>query len=187
MKKVPLRLQTNDPITAGPEQQGRHVDRAGIREQTLRGVVQIEKDVDRDLPKDERIARVSRRFHGIVRQHFRAHVALHLPCAAPFLLQAQAREGERHVNFHLEGGRREDERANRRRVIVHPRAHRDRSQAVREQNHVLEGEVEAHCDMPNERIDVLDHVRKIVGRAPLSRGTAVPAGVPGKDGHLAEA
>ena len=85
IEKLALRFQTNDPIGARAQHQRRDVDRARVREQTLRGVVQIQQNVDRDLAENERIGVVARGLHGIVREHLRFHVALHIAGPDGFL------------------------------------------------------------------------------------------------------
>ena len=53
VKKFALCFETNDPIFPRAYHQRRYVYCARIGEQSFRGVVKIEKHVDRDLPKDE--------------------------------------------------------------------------------------------------------------------------------------
>ena len=128
-----LRFQTYDPILSGADHQRRSANRAGVGDQAFRGVVKIEKQVDRDLPKDERIGLVTRCLLAVVREHFRFHVALHE--ARP--KQSQRRNRERNVELHMKCGGGENHRSYRRRVIVDPSHGRDGGETVRDHDHIF--------------------------------------------------
>ena len=70
IKKLLLCFETHNPILSRANHQRRRLNRTGIGKQPFRGVVEVEKHVDRDLPEDERIGIVASGLFTIVREHF---------------------------------------------------------------------------------------------------------------------
>ena len=186
IEKLPLRLQIYDPILFRAEHQRRRMYRPGVSEQAFRRVMKIEQNIDRDLPKDQRVRFVNGRLLVIVRQHFRFDVTLHVTAAKQGLFQPQRRNSEGNVELHVKSRRRQNHGANRRRIIMHPRRHANGGKTVREQDHVLQGDAVRLGNMSRKRVYIFDHSREIFRRAAFSRREAVAARIPCKYGHVAE-
>ena len=187
VEEFALRLDADDPIAAGRKHESRDVNRAGVSEEPRSGIVQPDKHVHRDLPEDQRVGVVLRCLHGIVRQHLRFHVALHVTGSDEFLFEAKRRNRERNVEADAERGRGQNHGANRRRVIVDPRRDRHRADAMREHDHIFEREPLIVADVACERVDVFHQRAEILGRAALAGRTSVATRVPGEDRDVVKA
>src|SRR5436305_2472664 len=105
--------------------------------------MEIEKQVDRDLPEYQRIGIVANGLLPIVREHFRFHVALYESRSK----DSERRNSEWNVKLHVECGRRQNYGADRRSVIVQPSCGRDGGEAVREHDHVFDRDAELLRDV----------------------------------------
>src|SRR2546430_1567069 len=86
-----------DPVRTGAQHQRGHANRGGIGEQPSSSVVEVEQDVHRDLPENERVLFILRGLLRIMREHLRFDVAPDKARADELLLQTQERDGERDI------------------------------------------------------------------------------------------
>src|ERR1700726_4348385 len=105
VKKFALCLETDHPILACAEHQSRRMDRAGICKQPIRRLVEIDKNIDRDLAEDQRVGIVTSSLLFVVREHLRLDVTLHVTRAEQFLFQPQNWNREWNVEFHVKSRR----------------------------------------------------------------------------------
>ena len=148
--------------------------------------MEVEEHVDGDLAEDVFVAPVAFGLGPVVRQEPRLHVAPHEAGAEDGLSEPQERHREGHVELHPEGGGREDEATNGRRVVVDPCGDDDSAQAVGHDHHVFAPDPVLGGDMGNEGVDVLHQGAQAFCPAPHTRGAAVAPSIPGEDRHVVQ-
>src|SRR6476646_7986657 len=139
--------------------------------------MEVEEHIDCDLAKDEWVGIVASGLLPIVREHFRFYVALHKSRSK----NSQRRNCEWNVEPHVKCSRRQDHRADWRRVIVDPGCDRDGSKTVREYDHIFDRDAELLRNVTRKGVHIFDHVMKAVCRAAIPRRASMTARVPCED------
>jgi hypothetical protein len=151
---------------------------AGIRDQSCAGVVQVEQDVHRDLAENCRVLRVEACLLHVMREHLRLDVTLHVARPEQLLLEPQHRHSERHIQTHPKGRRGQHQPADWRCEVMHPRSSHDCADAVRNHDHVFDGDSVLLRNVANERVHVANHHPDVLRRAPFARRIAVSTRIP---------
>ena len=180
-------LEADHPIAPGGKHERGHVDRTGIGQKAGAGIMQINQNVDRDLPKNQRVGVIERSLRRIVREHLCFHVALHVTGSDEFLFQPQRRDRERDVKPNAKRRSGENHGADRRRVIVDPGRDGDRADAVCQHDHVFQRVAVMIADVAHKRVHVFHHRAEVFSGAALAGRTSVPAGIPGEDRDVFQA
>src|SRR5262249_61308275 len=118
--------------------------------------MKVEKEVNGDLPEDERIRIVQSGLLTIAREHFRLHVAFYESRSK----SSQRWNSEWNIELHVKRGRRQNHRADRRGVIVDPGCDGNGSGDVREHKHVFERDAETLRNIKRQGVPIFDDVVK---------------------------
>jgi len=179
-----LRGCLHDPVGARDQQLCRHGDGLRVGDDTVRGFLQPEQDVDGNRPRQQRIGFVACDARRIVRQEFGLDVARHEKIARESAHQTQSREREWNVELHAKRRRGEHHPANARRVIVDPRRDEYSAHALRDDADVLGRDAVFRADVVDERLHVA-HRRTETRRIAACAGRApVAARVPCKESEV---
>ncbi len=176
-----LRATVHDEIRTGYQQLHWHTDRLRICHDAVGGLVQAQQHAHRDRPGDQRIGSVAFHPRRIVGQPLRLDVAVDEEVAAQLLHQGQASARERHVQLHLERRRSHDQRAQARRVVVHPGGGHHGAHALRDHHDVLHRDAVLGTDVGDEAVQITYQRREARCIAARARRTAVAARIPGKE------
>jgi len=122
----------------------------------------------------------------VVREHLRFHVAVNERLRFEFPENAERRNGERHIQLHAQCGCGDDERADRRRVVVDPSRGEHGADALRDDRHVFDWNIELIGEMADELLGVADHATEAFGVTAIAGRAAVTARVPGEEPEVVE-
>ena len=176
-----LRLVVHHPVGARNQQLHGQRDRVGVGHHAVGGGVQVEQDVHRDRPRDERVALVTRNALRIVREELRLDVAVDEEQPAQLVHQTQAGAREGHVELDLEGRRCERQAAHLGRVVVRPGGDQHRAHALRDDVLVPLPHAVRAADVVDEGLHVAHRGREARAVAARTGRLAVAAGVPGEE------
>ncbi len=156
------------------------MNRAGIPQEAGRGVEEIQQDVHGDLGRDELVLRVVTNSLRIVGQQAGLHVAPDERLSLHSSEEPQHGDRERDVKLDPQRWGGDHERADRRRVVVHPQGGKDGADTLGDHRHVLDGDVVRLRYGSYELIGVLHHLAEAVRVSTIAGGSPVATRIPGE-------
>ncbi|KAG1247514.1 hypothetical protein G6F68_014166 [Rhizopus microsporus] len=162
----------HDEIRTGHQQLHRHADRLCVGHDAVGGLVQAQQHAHRDRPGDQRIGAVALHPRRVVGQPLRLDVAVDEEVAAQLLHQRQARASERHVQLHLERRRGHHQRAQARRIVMHPGGSDHGAHALRDHHDVFHRDAVLGTDMGDEAVQIAHQRREARRRRRCRAGPA---------------
>ncbi len=181
LEELLLGFAVHHEVAAGDQQLGGNLNRLGIGDHALGGVVQAQQHVHRNGAGDQRVVIERGDALGIVAEELGFDVTVDEEIAAPGAHQLQAWSRQRYVQLHLECRRGEHQCADLRRVIMGPGGNHHGANALRQHHHVPGIDVIRSGDMVDKGLHIAHAGGEARAVAPRPRRFAVATGIPGEE------
>ncbi len=186
VEEVMLRPLMHDMVGAGDQELSRHRDGLGVGHDAFGGLVEAEQHIDGDRPCDQRIRFEAGDPLPVVGEEAALHIGIDEEVAAQPAHEGEALPGEGNVKLHLEGRRCQDQRADRRRIVMNPGGGEHGPDALRHDGNLVDGDLVFAADMVDEALNVAHRMGDAGTVAACARRAAVAPRVEGEEGETGQ-